>query len=404
MYGLLDGLRVVEGAAFIAGPSCGLYLAQMGAEVIRFDAIGGGPDFRRWPIAPASEDSLYWEGLNKGKKSIAIDLSRPEGRELAIAIATAPGPEAGLFLTNYPIGGFLSHCALAARRPDIISVRVMGWNDGSSAVDYTINAAVGVPMMTGQADSDRPVNHMLPAWDLMTGAYCAFTLMAALLRRRTTGEGAELRVALSDVAATSLGHLGNVAEVLATGTNRPKMGNDLFGAFGRDFLCRDGARLMVVAITPRQWKGLLAALDIAGTVASLEQELGADFARDESARFAHRERLFPIFASSFALRDAAELGPLLESGGATWARYQSLHEAVTGDVRLFLQNPQFESLTHPSGLTYPAPGPAAVLAGAPRRPLVPAPLLGEHTDEVLATVLRLDSGAIGKLRDEGVVA
>lgn len=61
MYELLKGLRVVEGAAFIAGPSCGLHLAQMGAEVIRFDAIGGGPDYRRWPVAP-SGDSLYWEG------------------------------------------------------------------------------------------------------------------------------------------------------------------------------------------------------------------------------------------------------------------------------------------------------------------------------------------------------
>jgi len=73
MYGLLKGLTVVEGAAFIAGPSCGLYLAQMGAEVIRFDQIGGGPDSKRWPLGPNGQ-SLYWEGLNKGKKSLAINL------------------------------------------------------------------------------------------------------------------------------------------------------------------------------------------------------------------------------------------------------------------------------------------------------------------------------------------
>ena len=86
MYDLLKGLRVVEGSAFVAAPTCGLYLAQMGAEVIRFDTIGGGPDFRRWPLS-AQGDSLYWEGLNKGKKSIAIDLGRPEGRELAQRLA-----------------------------------------------------------------------------------------------------------------------------------------------------------------------------------------------------------------------------------------------------------------------------------------------------------------------------
>ncbi|TAK17544.1 MAG: carnitine dehydratase, partial [Rhizorhabdus sp.] len=249
MYDLLNGLRVVEGAAFIAGPSCGLYFAQMGADVIRFDTIGGGPDYRRWPVTPKG-DSLYWEGLNKGKRSIAIDLGRPEGRELAVALATAPGDEGGLFLTNYPERSFLSHAALAARRPDIITVRVMGWADGSPAVDYTVNAAVGVPDMTGPADDPRPVNHVLPAWDLLGGAYAAFAMTSALLRRRTTGEGAEIRVPLSDLAASSLSHLGSVAEVLATG-DRPRMGNDLFGAFGRDFVTADAKRLIVVAITPR---------------------------------------------------------------------------------------------------------------------------------------------------------
>ena len=90
MYDLLKGLRVVEGSAFVAGPTCGLHLAQMGAEVIRFDNIGGGPDFRRWPLAENGA-SLYWEGLNKAKKSVALDLTRPEGREIAQALATAPG-------------------------------------------------------------------------------------------------------------------------------------------------------------------------------------------------------------------------------------------------------------------------------------------------------------------------
>ena len=86
MYDLLAGLRAVEISAFVAGPTCGLYLAQMGAEVIRVDAIGGGPDFRRWPLADSGE-SLYWEGLNKAKKSVALDLARPEGRELAQRLA-----------------------------------------------------------------------------------------------------------------------------------------------------------------------------------------------------------------------------------------------------------------------------------------------------------------------------
>ena len=402
MYDLLKGLRVVEGAAFIAGPSCGLHLAQMGAEVIRFDAIGGGPDYRRWPITPGG-DSLYWEGLNKGKKSIAIDLGRPEGRALAVAIATAPGDDAGLFLTNYPVRGFLSHEALAAQRADIITLRVMGWADGSPAVDYTINAAVGVPQMTGPAEDDRPVNHVLPAWDLLGGAYAAFALTSALLRRRQSGQGAEIRVPLSDLAASALSHLGSVAEVLAGG-DRPRMGNDIFGAFGRDFVTADGKRLIVVAITPRQWTGLLRTLDLGDAVAAIEAEVGANFARDEGARFIHRARLFPLFDAAFATRTTDTLKPAFDAGGVTWGEYQTLHQAVTTDARLFTANPLFETLTHPSGQTYPTSGPAATLAGEARGSVATAPRLGTHTDEVLASVLGLDSGAIGRLHDEGLVA
>lgn len=402
MYDLLKGLRVVEGAAFIAGPSCGLHLAQMGAEVIRFDAIGGGPDYRRWPVAP-NGDSLYWEGLNKGKKSIAIDLGRPEGRELAVALATAPGEHAGLFLTNYPVKGFLSHEALAAKRPDMITVRVMGWADGSPAVDYTINAAVGVPQMTGPADDDRPVNHVLPAWDLLGGAYAAFAMTSALLRRRINGQGAEIRVPLSDLAASSLSHLGSVAEVLSAG-DRPRMGNDLFGAFGRDFVTADGKRLIVVAITPRQWTGLLKTLDLGDAVSAIEADLGVSFARDEGARFVHRARLFPLFEATFAARTAEALKPAFDAGGVTWGEYQTLHQAVTADPRLFTANPLFQTLTHPSGLTYPTSGPAGTLANEARGAVAIAPKLGQHTDEVLASVLGLDSGAIGRLHDEGLVA
>src|SRR5262249_10260634 len=153
----LKALTVVEAAAFIAGPSCGLHLAQMGATVIRIDQIGGGPDSGRWPLGPQGQ-SLYWEGLNKGKKSVTIDLRRPEGRQLAQRIATAGD---GLFITNLPLEGFLAYDKLAALRSDLICLRVMGWPDGAPAVDYTVNAATGLPMMTGSADDSRPVNHVL---------------------------------------------------------------------------------------------------------------------------------------------------------------------------------------------------------------------------------------------------
>ncbi|SFG22101.1 2-methylfumaryl-CoA isomerase [Novosphingobium sp. CF614] len=402
VYHLLQGMRIVEGAAFIAGPSCGLHLAQMGAEVIRFDNIGGGPDFRRWPLSETGH-SLYWEGLNKGKKSVAIDMSSPEGRELAMALATAPGPDGGMFVTNFPVDGFLSYPALSARRPDLICLRVMGWADGTSAVDYTINAAVGVPMMTGPADDPRPVNHVLPAWDLLTGAYAAFALLAAERARRTTGQGQEIRVPLSDIAATTLSHLGQVAEVLATGTDRPRMGNDLFGAFGRDFETRDG-RIIVIAITPRQWRDLVELLGLQAPTAAIEAELGLSFAADEGARFTHRRRLFPLFEAAFARLDTAALKPLFDARGVCWSAYRSLSEAVAGPGGLFRDNPVFQEAEHPSGLRYPAAGPAATFPGLARGTVLPAPRLGENTDEVLAGLLGLGDLEIARLHDKGVIA
>lgn len=404
MYRLLEGLRVVEAASFIAAPSCALHLGQMGAEIIRIDPIGGGPDFTRWPKA-SNGASLYWEGLNKGKKSIALNLASPAGRELALAIATAPGRDAGLFVTNYPVKGMFAHAQLAARRKDIISVRVMGWSDGRNALDYTVNSALGLPLITGPSDlGDAPVNHVLPAWDLATGLYAAFALVAAERRRSRTGEGEEVRVPLGDVAMATLGHLGQIAEVTESGRDRERVGNDLFGAFGRDFRTADGRRIIIVALTARQWKDLLSTLGIGEAIAKLEQELGVDFSADEGVRFEHREHLNRIVADAIGRRDRADLVGSFEGTGVCWGDYNTLHEAIGDPQLVAAANPLFAEVRHPSGQTYLTPGAAATLVGSTRGAAVRAPALGEHTDQILASVLGLSDGAIGKLHDEGTVA
>ena len=402
MYDLLKGLRVVEGSAFVAAPTCGLYMAQMGAEVIRFDNIGGGPDYRRWPLADNGA-SLYWEGLNKGKKSVALDLSGPAGREIAQRLAAAPGDDAGLFVTNFPVDGFLSYEKLSALRADLICVRVMGWADGSQGMDYTINSALGLPLMTGPADDDRPVNHVLAAWDLLTGAYCAFGLVSALLARHRGAGGREIRAPLSDIGAASMANMGFTAEAMLTGHQRPRMGNDVFGAFGRDFTTRDGQKLMLLAITPKQWSKAIETLGIGAEVSAVEAALGVSFATDEGLRFTHRARLYPLFERAFAAKDAAALTPAFDAGGVTWGSYQTL-EAALEDTRLYKDNPVFEAVKHPSGLTYPAPGAMGTIPQDQRGPVLPAPKLGQHTDEVLAQVLGMSSSEIGKLHDAGVVA
>lgn len=395
MYQLLPGLSVIEASSFVASPTAGLYLAQFGAEVIRVDQIGGGPDFRRWPVT-ADNSSLYWENLNRAKKSVALDLGRPEGRELLQALVRATGQ----FVTNFPAGGFLSHDTLAEGRSDLITVRVMGWADGSPALDYTVNNSVGYPMLTGAGP--EPVNHVLPAWDLLTGAYAAFALLAAIQRRAATGEGGEVRLPLSDVAIGTVANMGGIAEVLYTGENRPRLGNAVYGLFGRDFTTRDGQRTMIVVVTPRQWANLVTALDLGDAVASIETERGVSFAKDDGLRFTHRDALYPLFERAIAARDHADLAAAFDAGGIVHSPYRTMLDAAN-DPALVANNPIFGTAENPSGFAYPAAGAFSTVPQMDRQPPRPAPRNGQHSEEVLETRLSLSSGEIARLIDAGIV-
>ena len=280
----------------------------------------------------------------------------------------------------------------------------MGWPDGRTALDYTVNAAIGVPAMTGPTEYDGPVNHVLPAWDLLTGAYAAFSLVSAERNRRLTGQGREIRVPLSDLAIASLGHLGQIAEVTASGGDRPRLGNEIFGAFGRDFATADGKRLMVVAITPRQWAGLLKVLGLEADVAALERERGVSFAKDEGVRFDHRDRLMPMVEAAIAERDAADLGEAFEMNAVCWSTYRTLKHALDEDPYFGVANPVLSSIEQPSGRRYLAPGFAGTSPTEERKAATPAPRLGADTDEILAEVLGMEGMQIARLHDAGLVA
>jgi len=396
MYNLLSGLSIIEASSFVASPTAGLYCAQFGAEVIRVDQIGGGPDYRRWPVTQEN-NSLYWENLNRAKKSVALDLGRPEGRELLQELVRATGQ----FITNFPAEGFLSHAKLAEGRPDLVTVRVMGWADGAPALDYTVNNAVGYPMMTGPGP--EPVNHVLPAWDLVSGGYAAFALLAAIQKRAATGEGSEVRIPLSDVAIGSVANLGGIAEVLYSGANRPRLGNTVYGLFGRDFVTRDGQRTMIVVVTPRQWANLLTALNLTDAIAALEAARGVSFAKDDGLRFDHRDALFPLFEAAIAARDHSDLAVAFDAGGIVHSAYRTMMDAVADD-RLVGQNPMFSAFdANPSGFAYPAAGSFGTVPQQDRGAPLPAPRNGQHSEDVLMQKLGLTTGELGRLIDIGIV-
>lgn len=403
MYGILKGLRVIEASSFVASPSAGLYLAQLGAEVIRVDTIGGGPDYNRWPKSNEGA-SFYWEGLNKGKKSITVNIGTDEGKSLIQDLACAPGENGGILLTNFPQSGFLSYKTLAEKRKDIIVARVMGQANGGPALDYTVNCALGYPLMTGPQSlpDDEPVNHVLPAWDLLAGAYAAFSLLAADKHRVATGEGGEYKIPLTDVGVTAMANMGQLAEVLHQDGNRSRHGNQLYGAFGKDFKTADGKRMMIMAITPRQWRGLLSVLEIEQQVSDVETARGVTFAKDEGVRYEHGDALYPLIESRVCLRQAAELQSALDAVGGCWGEYQSMHEAAKDEV-LVKNNPVFSEIKNPSNYTYPTPGSALTIADHKRSTPIVAPHLGQHSASVLQSVLGLDKNKVSDLISQGVV-
>ncbi len=402
MTGILAGMRVVEGSAFVAAPLGGMTLAQLGADVIRFDPIGGGLDARRWPVT-AQGKSLFWAGLNKGKRSIAVDMRSPRGKELLTDLITAPGADAGLFLTNFPAAGWLDYTKLAVRRPDLIMVNIVGNPDGSSAVDYTVNPATGFPWTTGPGAVSIPVNHLLPAWDAITGTLAATGLLAAERKRRIEGTGQFVRLALADVALATVGHLGNIAEVQINKTERPKYGNYLYGAFGCDFPTKDGGRVMVVGLTPRQWRSLVAAVGIGDACVQVEKLLGVDLSK-EGDRFAARHVISALIEPWISSRTLSEVREVFDAHDVCWGPYQTFAELVTTDPRCSTANPMFAEVDQPGIGTYLMPGSPLEFSAVERIPPAPAPRLGQHTDEILAGVLGLSGAEIGRLHAEGVVS
>ena len=288
----------------------------------------------------------------------------------------------------------MSHASLAKLRADLISCTIVGNPDGSTAVDYTVNAATGFPAMTGGGSLGAPVNHVLPAWDIACAYQAAFALLAAVTQRRQTGAGAELCLALSDVAFAALSHLGMMAQAELLGEDRPAVGNHIYGAFGRDFGTADGHRVMVAGISAGQWSVLCAACELEAPWHAL----------DEAARFAAREAIAARLEPWFQRRSLNDIEQVFGQHKVCWGRYRSVTGLLANDERVSLANPVFESLTTPGVGSHRAAGTPVTVADRARAPTAPAPWLGQHTEEILSGVLGLDAGEIGRMFDAGVVA
>ena len=402
MRGPLNGMRVIEGSAFVAAPSGGMTLAQLGAEVIRFDPIGGGLDYKRWPLTDDGH-SLYWAGLNKGKKSIQIDFRSEQGKELLVELIGAPGEDSGYFLTNFPATGWLSYESLSATREDLIMLNIVGNHDGSTALDYTVNSAMGYPSVTGPEGYDGVINHVLPAWDIVWGQTAAMGLLAAGRHRDRTSKGQLIKLALSDVALSAVAALGHIAEAQILNSERERIGNELYGALGRDYTTSDGKRVIAVAITKKQWQALCSACEMTEVMEQLEDQEGLDLSGNEGDRFKARAKIHPHIQAWCQRNSFDEVQRIWNDLGVCWGPYQTFKELVENDQRVSEANPMFTAINQVGIGEYLTPGSPLDFKGMGRSTPLPAPGLGEHTTEILADILQLSATEIGRLYDNRII-
>jgi 2-methylfumaryl-CoA isomerase len=228
-------------------------------------------------------------------------------------------------------------------------------------------------------------------------------LLSAELRRRLTGQGSQIRVALEDVALATAGNLGFLAEAQVNGVERPRIGNHLYGSFARDFQTRDRRRIMIVALTRRHWQDLVTVTGLSGPVKALQVELGVDLS-DESARYQHRAALAGLLEPWFADRDVAEASAQLSTTSVLWSVYRSFPEVIRQHIDAASNRSLLTEIDQPGVGRHLAPGsPITIGSSGSTTAVQRAPELGEHSRRVLSDGLGLTGDEIHDLLAAGVV-
>ena len=389
----LEGIKVLDLSRVLAGPWCTQLLADLGAEVIKIERPGTGDDTRHWgpPWHGEGDERVaaYFLSCNRGKKSAAIDFARPEGAELVRKLAA----QADVLVENFKVGGLakfgLDAATLRAVNPRLVYASITGFGqDGPYAdragYDFIIQGMGGMMSITGLPDGEPgggPMRAGVAVADLFTGMYASVAILAALYRRERTGEGAHLDHALFD---TQLAMLANQAEnALISGEDPPRQGNTHPNIVPyQPFEAAD--QPIIIAVGNDRQFGRLA--EICG-----HREWASDprFATNE-ARVMHRSQIVALVSEAIRAKRAAEWLDQLEAAGIPAGPINSITQALAG-----VQAQHRQMVRTIAGI--PLVGSPMRLDGERADSDLPPPALGEHTQEVLAT-LGLEAQDVDRLR------
>jgi crotonobetainyl-CoA:carnitine CoA-transferase CaiB-like acyl-CoA transferase len=407
MNGALSHVRVLDLSRVLAGPWATQLLADLGAEVIKVERPGEGDDTRAWgppyaraPDGAETRESAYYLGTNRGKRSITLDLSRPEGQELARRLAA----RCDVLVENYKVGALerygLGWEALRAVNPRLVYCSITGFGQTGpyrhrAGYDFLIQAMGGLMSVTGEPDGapgGGPVKVGVAITDLMTGLYAANAILAALAWRERSGKGQHVDLALLDVQVAALAN--QAANYLVSGVAPRRMGNAHPNIVPyQAFAARDGQLVLAVG-NDGQFARLCEVLGVA--------ELAADprYATN-AARVRHREALVPLLAARFLANDRAAWIDALEAAGVPCG--------PINDVAQVFADPQVRhrglrvDVPHPAAGTVPLVACPIRLSETPVEYRAAPPLLGQHTREVLSELAGLAEEELDVLEEKGVV-
>jgi len=387
----LAGVRVVDLSRVLAGPYATMTLADLGADVVKIEHPAGGDETRTWGPPFAGGESAYFLSVNRGKRSVALDLKDPEGRQLALELCG----RADVVIENFRPGGAarlgLDYEAVRERRPGVVYCTISGFGAREprdrAGYDFTVQAVSGLMAITGEPDGE-PTKVGVAIVDVPTGLNAATAILAALRRRDLTGEGDLVEVSLIDSAFAALVNVG--ANALLTGAEPLRYGN---------------AHPSIVPYQPFRaadgWIAIAAAND--GLYRRLCEAIERlDLADDEryatnEARVLNREPLIAELQAVFAGRATEDWQALLDAAGVPAGKIRGVGEALrTGQART-------RRADHPTAGPIELVGPPFELVSATPGALTPPPLLGQHTAEVLRE-LGVDDERLASLERRGVIA
>jgi crotonobetainyl-CoA:carnitine CoA-transferase CaiB-like acyl-CoA transferase len=359
---LLDGIRVLDLSRVLAGPYCTMLLADLGADVVKVERPGEGDETRTWGPPYAGGEAAYFLAVNRGKRSVALDLGTPAGREAVRRLAAGSDVVVENFraCTAERLGA--GYEQLAEDNPGLVHCSITGFGSERPGYDFVVQAESGLMAITGEADGP-PAKVGVAVVDVLAGYAAATAILAALVARGRTGRGERIEISLLDTALSALVNVGQFA--LLTGAEPVRYGNAHANVVPyQTFAAADGD-VAVAAANDGLFRRLCDVLE--------RPELADDERyRTNPARVEHRDELVPELAAVFATRPADEWIALLDGAGVPVGKVRTVLEALAEARTLTVEHPTIGAL------------PLVASPLGPRGAIVPPPLLGQHTREVLA--------------------